>query len=75
MTYDAENVAADIATLKMQKEINARCRVPRFVSRCSKWRGCGVAHVFCSREAAPRLSRSSFARQSGSRLVGSDDHA
>ena len=51
--YDTDSVAAEISTLK--KEINARCTVPHFVWRCIKLeRGVGLAHVFCSREAAPQ---------------------
>jgi len=48
-----ESFAAETSTLKEQKEINARCTVPHFVWRCSKCeRSVGLAHVFCSREAA-----------------------
>ena len=53
--YETGSVAAETSTLKEQEEINARCTVPHFVWRCSKCeRGVGLAHVFCSREAAPQ---------------------
>jgi len=53
--YNTDSVAAETSTLKEQMEINARCTVPHFVWRCSKCeRSVGLAHVFCSREAAPQ---------------------